>query len=251
MMFDVAKAPWNDKRVRQAVMYALDYDKMINNAFAGLAAAPTCYLPENFTNYHKASTVFTHDPDKAKSLLAEAGITPGAVQLRTTDNEQVVAMATQVKEDLDALGFNVTIATDTSAATYAAIDTGDNSYDLLLAPGDPSCFGADPDLLMNWWYGDNTWMKTRCPWNTSDEWKQLQSLMSTALTQSGSEQQETWNKCFDLIADNCVLYPVLQVQTCTGSWQDTSKAPNGVAIKNFKGIGTTGLSFIDAVTVSA
>lgn len=251
MMFDVAKAPWNDKRVRQAVMYALDYDKMINNAFAGLAAAPTCYLPENFTNYHKASTVYTHDPEKAKSLLAEAGITPGAVQLRTTDNEQVVAMATQVKEDLDALGFNVTIATDTSAATYAAIDAGDNSYDLLLAPGDPSCFGADPDLLMNWWYGDNIWMKTRCPWNTSDEWKQLQSLMSEALTQSGSEQQETWNKCFDLIADNCVLYPVLQVQTCTGSWQDTSKAPNGVAIKNFKGIGTTGLSFIDAVTVSA
>ncbi len=30
--------------------------------------------------------------------------------------------------------------------------------DILLAPGDPSCFGADVDLLLNWWYGDNVWM---------------------------------------------------------------------------------------------
>ncbi|MGI6230317.1 MAG: ABC transporter substrate-binding protein [Tractidigestivibacter sp.] len=251
MMFDVAKAPWDDVRVRQAVMYALDYDKMIENAFAGLATAPTCYLPETFTNYHKASTVYTHDPDKAKSLIEEAGITPGDITLRTTDNEQVENMAVQVKEDLDALGFNTTIQTDTSSATYSAIDSGDNSYDLLLAPGDPSCFGADPDLLMNWWYGDNVWMNTRCPWSSSDEYKQLSELMAQALEQTGDEQQSTWNECFDIIAENCVLYPVLQVQTVTASWQDTSKAPNGVGIKDFQGIGTTGMSFIDACTVSA
>lgn len=251
MMFDVAKAPWDNVKVRQAVMYALDYDKMITNAFAGLAAAPTCYLPENYTNYHKASTVYTHDAEKAKSLIAEAGITPGAVELRTTDNEQVVAMATQVKEDLDALGFTVNIVTDTSAATYAAIDQGGNEYDILLAPGDPSCFGADPDLLMNWWFGDGIWMQTRCPWGTSAEWAELHELMNTALGQSGSEQQETWNKCFDILAENAVLYPVLQVQTCTASWQDAASAPNGEAIKNFEGIGTTGMSFIDAVTVKA
>jgi peptide/nickel transport system substrate-binding protein len=251
LMFDVAKAPWNDKRARQAVMYSLDYDAMINNAFAGLACAPTSYLPENFPNYHRASTVYTHDEDKAKQLIQEAGITPGDIELRTTDNEQVVAMATQVKENLDTLGFNTTIRTDTSAATYAAIDQGDNSYDLLLAPGDPSCFGADPDLLMNWWFGDNLWMKTRCPWEGSDEWKQLNQLMQQALGQSGSEQQNTWNQCFDILADNVVLYPVLQVQTVTASWQDPTQAPNGVGIKNFSGIGTTGLYFLDSTTVSA
>ena len=70
-------------------------------------------------------------------------------------------MAAEIKNDLDALGFTTTIVTDTSAATYAAIDGGE-AYDILLAPGDPSCFGADPDLLLSWWYGDNVWMKTRC-----------------------------------------------------------------------------------------
>ena len=250
MMFDVAKAPWDNVKVRQAVMYALNYDQIIQNAFAGMAKAPTSYLPESFSNYHRASTVYTYDVEKAKSLIKEAGITPGAIELRTTDNEQVVAMATQVKNDLDALGFSTTIKTDTSAATYAAIDQGDNTYDLLLAPGDPSCFGADPDLLMNWWYGNNVWMKTRCPWIESDEWKQLSSLMQEALGQSGDERQQTWNKCFDLLSENVPLYPVIQVQTSTASWRDTANA-NGTKIENFSGIGTTGLYFVGSNTVSA
>lgn len=247
MMFNVKKAPWDNVKVRQAVMYALDYDKMITNALSGMGAAPTSYLPDTFTNYHKASTVYTYDQEKAKSLISEAGITPGAITLRTTDNDQVKAMATQVKNDLDALGFNVTIQTDTSAATYSAIDGGE-AYDLLLAPGDPSCFGADPDLLLNWWYGNNVWMKTRCPWVDSAEFKQLHEYMDTALTQTGKDQQESWNKCFDLIAENVPLYPVLQVQTATGSWSETANG-EGVKVSGFKGIGTTGVSLVDVVTV--
>lgn len=249
MMFNTKKAPWDNAKARQAVMYALNYDQMITNAFAGLAAKPTCYLPENFPNYHEASVVYEYDADKAKSLLEEAGVTPGEIELCVTDNEQVTAMATQVKEDLDALGFTVTINEQTSANTYTYIDGG-GEYDLLLAPGDPSCFGADPDLLMNWWYGDNVWMQSRARWSDSAEWAQLTELMNKALTQEGDEQQETWNQCFDFIAEQCVLYPVLQVQTATGYWGDTPNG-EGVSISGFAGIGTTGMSFIDCATVTA
>ena len=253
MMFDIAKAPWDNVKVRQAVMYALNYDQMISNAFAGMAVVPTSYLPQSFANYHEASTVYTYDPEKAKSLLAEAGVDPaslGEIELCVTDNEQVVAMATQVEQDLSAIGFTVKINEQTSQATYAYIDAGENTYDLLLAPGDPSCFGADPDLLMNWWFGDSVWMRTRCPWTGSAEWKQLQELMQTALGQSGDEQQETWNQCFDLLAEQCVLYPVLQVQTATAFWGDNPNG-EGVSLSGFAGIGTTGMSFIDVATVKA
>lgn len=124
IMFNVAKEPWNNVKVRQAVMYALDTEKMVSNTFAGLATAASCYLPKSFTNYHEASTVYKTDAKKAKKLIEESGITPGAITLRTTDNEQIKGMAAQVKNDLDALGFDVTIQTDTSPATYAAIDGG-------------------------------------------------------------------------------------------------------------------------------
>lgn len=250
MMFDVAKAPWDNVKVRQAVMYALNYDQMIDNVFVGMASAPTCYLPEDFANYHKASVVYSYDPEKAKGLIKESGITPGAVELRITDNEQVKAMAAQVKNDLGALGFEVTIVSDTSPATYSAIDQSQGGYDLLLAPGDPSCFGADPDLLMNWWFGDNIWMNTRCPWKGSEEWKELNALMAKALGQTGDEQQETWNRCFDILAENAVLYPVLQVKTATAAWRDQPNA-DGVKIDGFKGIGTTGVVLTDCSTAKA
>ena len=45
IMFNVAKEPWNNVKVRQAVMYALDTEKMVSNTFAGLATAASCYLP--------------------------------------------------------------------------------------------------------------------------------------------------------------------------------------------------------------
>ena len=125
IMFNVAKEPWNNVKVRQAVMYALDTEKMVSNTFAGLATAASCYLPKSFTNYHEASTVYKTDAKKAKKLIEESGVTPGAITLRTTDNEQIKGMAAQVKNDLDALGFDVTIQTDTSPATYAAIDGGE------------------------------------------------------------------------------------------------------------------------------
>ena len=251
IMFNVKKAPWDDAKVRQAIMYALNTEQMIANAFSGLAAIPTCYLPESFTNYHKAANTYTYDADKAKSMLSEAGVTPGDLVLRTTDNAQVVAMGTQAQADLKALGFNVTLTSDQSPATYAAIDQADNSWDILIAPGDPSCFGGDTDLLLNWWFGDNVWMKTRCAWNTSDEWKKLNGLMSDALATSGSDQQDCWNQCFDILSEQVVLYPVLQVVTPTGSWR-ASASPKGESVSSsFKGIGTTGVQLTGISTVTA
>ena len=251
IMFNVKKAPWDDVKVRQAIMYALNTEQMIANAFSGLAAIPTCYLPESFTNYHKAANTYTYDADKAKSMLSEAGVTPGDLVLRTTDNAQVVAMGTQAQEDLKALGFNVTLTSDQSPATYAAIDQADDSWDILIAPGDPSCFGGDTDLLLNWWFGDNVWMMTRCAWNTSDEWKKLNGLMSDALATSGSDQQDCWNQCFDILSEQVVLYPVLQVVTPTGSWRSTA-SPKGESVSSdFKGIGTTGVQLTGINTVTA
>ena len=248
IMFNVKKAPWDKKEARQAVMYALNTDNMIVNAFSGLAGKPDCYLPGTFTNHHTAATVYGYDVDKAKEL---GGDIKGTIELRTTDNAQVVSMGTQAQQDLqDAFGVTVNLTSDQSPATYAAIDQADDSWDILIAPGDPSCFGGDTDLLLNWWFGDNIWMQTRCAWNKSDEWKQINSLMADALVKSGDEQQECWNQVFDILAEQCVLYPVLQVITPTAFWK-SNPSPMGQAVTdNFAGIGTTGVDLTDVATVN-
>ena len=73
--------------------------------------------------------------------------------------------------------------------------------------------------------------------------------MDKALTQSGADQQSTWNECFDLLAENVPLYPVLFAKTSTASWSEKPNG-NGVALQGFKGIGTTGMSFVDVNTVT-
>lgn len=251
IMFNTTKAPWDNKAARQAIMYALNTDQMIENIFSGLAAAASSYIPVDFPNYQEAATVYTYDQEKAKSMLSDAGVTPGDLVIRTTDNTQAEQMGIQAQQDLAALGFNATVTTDTSAATYAAIDGGSDNFDILIAPGDPSCWGADPDLLLNWWYGDNVWQQTRTGWGSSAEFAQIRELMTAALGQSGDEQQATWKQVYDLIADNCVLYPLIHVQTVTASWADAATSPSGIAIEGFEGIGTTGMNFTGCKTVSA
>ena len=55
--------------------------------------------------------------------------------------------------------------------------------------------------------------------------------------------EEVELECFDIIADNAVLYPVVHVKTVSASWDDPSTALNGEALDGFKGIGTTSISF--------
>ncbi|WP_258772508.1 ABC transporter substrate-binding protein [Eggerthella lenta] len=238
-MFNTLKKPFDDKRVRQAFYYAVDVDKLISNAMAGHAAKVTSFLPESHENYHKASTVYTYDPEKAKSLLSEAGVTDLSFELMTNNN-WVKNLAAGIKNDLDAIGVNCTI-NETKIDWASLAESADVlPYDVMLTPGDPTCFGNDPDLLMSWWYGDNVWTQGRSCWKKAGDGKfdELQTLMQQAREATGNEQQELWNKCFDLLAEEVPLYPLFHRELATG-YQETQ-------ITGFEPIATTGLVFLGA-----
>lgn len=65
-----------DKRVRQAMAYALDVDKMLKDLLPGVAKRQTAPIPSNVFGY-AAQTPYNYDPAKAKQLLAEAGVPNG------------------------------------------------------------------------------------------------------------------------------------------------------------------------------
>lgn len=238
-MFNTLKEPFNDKRVRQAFYYAVDVEKLINNQMAGHAAAVEGFLNKEHPNFHKASTVYTHDVEKAKSLLAEAGAENLAFTL-VVNNNWVKDLAPQIKEDLKAAGVDCTIAEQKINWSEYAESADVLSYDVMLTPGDPTCFGNDPDLLMSWWYGDNIWTQGRTCWKKAEGGKfdELQTLMQQAREASGNEQQELWNKCFDLLSEEVPLYPLFHRAVATG-YQETQ-------ITGFEPIATTGLVFLGA-----
>ncbi|WP_265522260.1 ABC transporter substrate-binding protein [Oerskovia flava] len=235
MMFNTQEAPFDDVRVRQAFFYALDMENMINVGLLGNGAPARGFLPSSHPNFNEASTVYDYDPDMARDLLAEAGVEDLSITLLTTDTGWVGDIAPLIKENLDAIGVDTTLDIGQSGGQYTKVDAGD--LQVMVAPGDPSVFGNDPDLLMRWWYGDNVWSQSRYRWNETPEFAQLQELLDGAVRTSGDEQQELWNESFDLVSEQVPLYPLLHRQLPT-AWDSDG-------LVGFQPLPVTGLSFLD------
>lgn len=72
-IFNCLKEPFNDVRVRQAWHYAINTESLIDVQLDGHAVPASSFLPKNHPNYHRATTVYDYNVEKAKSLLKEAG----------------------------------------------------------------------------------------------------------------------------------------------------------------------------------
>jgi peptide/nickel transport system substrate-binding protein len=67
-----------DKRVRQAMLMAINRQQLIDDVFKGTAVVATSHLSPAIKSYYEPHvTTYPHDPNKAKALLAEAGWQPG------------------------------------------------------------------------------------------------------------------------------------------------------------------------------
>lgn len=68
-----------DKRVRQAMLYAIDRDALVNDLLKGLAVKATANIsPAVEAFYEPNVTQYPRDLDKSRSLLKDAGWTPGS-----------------------------------------------------------------------------------------------------------------------------------------------------------------------------
>jgi peptide/nickel transport system substrate-binding protein len=72
-----ARKPFNDLRVRQALMMAVDRNAMIGGAWDGLGTAIGSHYTPNDRAYQNLTGIYPYDPIKAKALLKEAGYPKG------------------------------------------------------------------------------------------------------------------------------------------------------------------------------
>lgn len=241
LMFNCEKPPFDDVRVRQALLYAIDVDSLIGTYMAGHARAATSLLPDYFRHYHRAATVYSYDPEKARKLLAEAGVDELALALRANDN-WVSTLAPAIAEDWKAVGVTAEVVLLDTTALFADLSTEPEPgtllpFDVVLSPGDPSCFGNDADLIISWWYGDNVWTRARSRWATTPAFAEAAELLAEARSKtSEDEQQPLWNQCFDIIAAEVPLYPLFHRETATAWWT--------AQLDDYDPISATGLNFL-------
>ena len=149
--------PLNDPRVRRAIGYALDRDAMVDIGFNDLVQASSCPVAPGLLGYDPkqcAEWATSYNPDKAKSLLKEAGYGPGhpldlvlsVAPLQGWDESDIV-----MQQELQAVGVNAKIE-QRQFATWVDYMSGKNRE----TTGTPAIWtmgmsGPDPDYLVFLW----------------------------------------------------------------------------------------------------
>ena len=104
------KEPFNDVKVRQAVNYAINRENLVQVCYDGEAEVNSNICSKDRFGYSDDQFQYTYDPEKAKELLAEAGIETPYDLGEMLVAEKYSNIATVLQSDLAAVGLNVTIA---------------------------------------------------------------------------------------------------------------------------------------------
>jgi len=125
---NLEKEPFNDVRVRQAINYALNRDNIVAVCYEGEAEVNSNICARTRFGYSDDQFQYTYDPDRAKELLAEAGIEEGTDLGQILVAEKYSNLATVIQADLAAVGLNVTISVKEFNAYIGDLTSG--NYDI-------------------------------------------------------------------------------------------------------------------------
>lgn len=149
------RAPFNNPKVRQAVIHAIDRKAIVEKLLSGYGAVATSpYAPSIL--YYKEQPAYAYDPAKAKALLAEAGFANGITGVSyvyTTGrfiNDQQIGQA--LADYLKAVGITV----DASSPEYGVqIDNINKGvYDAFM--GAYGALTLDPEWALNFLWNSQT-----------------------------------------------------------------------------------------------
>jgi peptide/nickel transport system substrate-binding protein len=110
--------PTSNQKVRQAIAYAIDYDGIIQGLTQGYADRPAAMLPVGVQG-SDPSKRYTHNLDKAKALLKEAGVENGfeitlSIGQGQSSGVPREVLAAKIQSDLAEVGIKVKIDQQTS-----------------------------------------------------------------------------------------------------------------------------------------
>ncbi len=141
--FNTSKAPFSDKRVRKAIAYAADSEKLLEKAYYNAGIVSDSILYPGYFGTENTGKLYAYDIDKAKASLKQAGYedrdNDGYVEdkddneieikiLIDRDNTSRSLAAGILKESLEKLGVTVIIDMQSAEAYRSILNYG--NYDI-------------------------------------------------------------------------------------------------------------------------
>jgi ABC-type transport system substrate-binding protein len=134
---NTTRGPLADPRVRQAINYAIDVNRIIERLIGGRGTRAAGVVPPALGGYDSTRHPYPYDTLKARALLAAAGHPNGIdVELWTSQTPIYLRIAETVQAYLNAVGIRTKIVQRESAAARAAARKGQT------------------DMILKDWYAD-------------------------------------------------------------------------------------------------
>ena len=116
LILNAKEGPFADKRVRQAINYAIDKKTLVEQVLQGTAEVASGPTPPAFSwAYNESLQPYPYDPEKAKQLLQAAGHENASLTFYVTEGGSgmldPVPMGTAIQADLAKVGIDVKIET--------------------------------------------------------------------------------------------------------------------------------------------
>jgi len=105
---NVTKNPFKDLRVRKAIYQGINVEKVIQEAFGGLAQIQNQIVTKDVFGYNPSIERYPYDPQTAKKLLTEAGY-PNGFQVNLDVGFYDEYIAKPIAQSLSEIGLNVIV----------------------------------------------------------------------------------------------------------------------------------------------
>lgn len=144
-----AKKPFSDKRVRQALMMAVDRQALIDGAWSGFGTAIGSHYTPNDRGFVDLTAKYPYDPEKAKALLAEAGYGSGLTFTIKAPQMPYAQRSSQMLQAMFAeVGVTLNIETTEFPAKWVADVFKGGNYEMTIVahaePMDIDIYARDP-----------------------------------------------------------------------------------------------------------
>jgi peptide/nickel transport system substrate-binding protein len=107
--FNLQNKPVDSVKLRQAIAYSIDREKIIKELLSGQARVANSILPEDSWAY-STGTQYTFNPEKAKQLIQESGYKGEKINFKISAGNTAISQYAQViLESLKAVGINAEI----------------------------------------------------------------------------------------------------------------------------------------------
>lgn len=125
--FNCSRPPFNSKRIRQAVNYAIQKEVLARKVMESRCQIATGPVPPVLNNAETPQeTGYSYNINKAKELLKQSGISlPLRARLYLNQDKEVFSIATFIKEDLSQIGIELDLIPRDWSAFKEAVNKGD------------------------------------------------------------------------------------------------------------------------------